>query len=772
MTTITGTSGPDALIGDRIWDAEQEAWVFAKTSDEIFGLGGNDDLYGGFLSDTLWGGDGDDYMVGEDGDDILHGEADNDNMGGNAGDDVLYGDDGNDTLYGQEGYDILYGGDGNDHMVGGNGDGAETQGDEFHGGPGDDWMFGNSGAQIMDGGTGTDTGHIFFLGISAPVEFVVVTQGATIVPLVGGLPYGSITNVEIIANLWGGNGNDRLGGAYVLPAGTNNLLVGGDGDDTAIIDLTLDAGPHYGGFDAINNWFSIVNSDTSGGIAIYAEHLHYTGNAQFGISGGNGNDILAGHGDDDIFFGGDGADTIEGRGGADTLRGGEGNDTIKVPDTAFALIDGGTGDDTLALTGAGHTLNLDSPGDPRVLGIERIDLTGAGDNALALTAASVLAMANGTDELLVDGNEGDSVSFADAGWQQGATADGRTTYTNAGATVRIDTDIAAPPCFAAGTRILTPRGEVPVEALREGDPVVVLSCAGTRPVRWIGHRRVKLAGHPRPWDVQPVRVRADAFGPGHPHRDLRLSPDHAIHADGALIPIRHLINGATVAQEHQAEITYHHVELAGPDGAATHDILFADGLETESYLDTGNRAAFANGGPVATIHPSFGRDPWDSGCAPLLLEGPEVEALRVHLQAQATTLGFALSRDPALHLVADGAIVEAARDGTTYRFNLPTGARDIRLVSRTTVPAETRPDSRDTRRLGVAITRLVLDGAALALDDPRLAAGWHAPETDLRWTSGNAALAIAGSRTLEVTLASLEAYWVRTAAIAHRRIAA
>jgi hypothetical protein len=36
-------------------------------------------------------------------------------------------------------------------------------------------------------------------------------------------------------------------------------------------------------------------------------------------------------------------------------------------------------------------------------------------------------------------------------------------------------------------------------------------------------------------------------------------------------------------------VTYYHVELAA------HDVILAEGLLCESYLDTGNRAAFVNG---------------------------------------------------------------------------------------------------------------------------------------------------------------------------------
>ncbi len=143
-------------------------------------------------------------------------------------------------------------------------------------------------------------------------------------------------------------------------------------------------------------------------------------------------------------------------------------------------------------------------------------------------------------------------------------------------------------CFAAGTRILTARGEVPVEALDENDFVSTMRTRRLARVRWIGHHRVDLSRQPRPCDMHPVRIRRDAFGPDQPHTDLLLSPDHAVFMNGALIPIRYLLNGSIVAQESVEEITYYHVELD------RHDVLLAEGMPAESYLDTGNRSSFSN----------------------------------------------------------------------------------------------------------------------------------------------------------------------------------
>ncbi len=150
-------------------------------------------------------------------------------------------------------------------------------------------------------------------------------------------------------------------------------------------------------------------------------------------------------------------------------------------------------------------------------------------------------------------------------------------------------DKVVAPCFARGTRIRTDRGEIAVERLRVGDVVPTPRNGGSRRIKWIGRRHIDCAGHSRPHDVLPVRVSAEAFAPGMPGRDLLLSPDHAVFTGGALIPIRYLINGATIAQQEVEAVSYWHIELE------SHDILLAEGLPCESYLDTGNRGTLSSG---------------------------------------------------------------------------------------------------------------------------------------------------------------------------------
>jgi hypothetical protein len=158
--------------------------------------------------------------------------------------------------------------------------------------------------------------------------------------------------------------------------------------------------------------------------------------------------------------------------------------------------------------------------------------------------------------------------------------------------------------FASGTRILTDRGEVSIEILREGDAIETVTGA-FRPVVFLGRRRVDCSRHPTPCDVWPVRVRAAAFAEGVPHRDLLLSPDHGVYIDDVLIPIRHLINGATIIQEAVDEVMYWQVEL--PE----HAVIFAEGLPCESYPDADGRTAFENGGKVMQLHPRFTAYAWE-----------------------------------------------------------------------------------------------------------------------------------------------------------------
>jgi collagen type I alpha len=185
------------------------------------------------------------------------------------------------------------------------------------------------------------------------------------------------------------------------------------------------------------------------------------------------------------------------------------------------------------------------------------------------------------------------------------------------------------PCFAAGTRIATPRGEVAVETIGVGDMVRVLlgggpGASGFSEVIWVGRREVDCARHPDPKKVWPVRVSAGAFGPARPHTDLFLSSDHAVYIEDVLIPIKHLINGTTIVQVPTQRVTYHHIELA------QHDVLLAEGLPAESFLDMRDGSNYANRPGPVRLYPDFSARMWEAfGCARLVVTGPEFSAARL-----------------------------------------------------------------------------------------------------------------------------------------------
>ncbi len=177
-------------------------------------------------------------------------------------------------------------------------------------------------------------------------------------------------------------------------------------------------------------------------------------------------------------------------------------------------------------------------------------------------------------------------------------------------------------CFAAGTRIATQDGEQPVETLQPGD-IVRAAHGGGFPIVWIGRRHIDLQRHPAPERARPVRIAAGAFGRGCPHTDLRLSPNHAVYINEVLIPIRYLINDHSITQLDTDDVTYYHIELS------SHQLLLAEGLAVESYLDTGDRSVFERGAAMIDLYPDFYATQWKArGYAPLTLSGPELERAR------------------------------------------------------------------------------------------------------------------------------------------------
>ncbi|MCB8877037.1 Hint domain-containing protein, partial [Acidisoma silvae] len=193
-------------------------------------------------------------------------------------------------------------------------------------------------------------------------------------------------------------------------------------------------------------------------------------------------------------------------------------------------------------------------------------------------------------------------------------------------TLTIEGDVVA--CFLRGTHIATPDGERRVETLRIADLVTTAS-GQNAPIRWIGRRSYNGRFIRRNRDVLPIGIRAGALADGIPHRDLWVSPLHAMLIDGVLIPACELVNGMTVVRaEAMAEVEYFHIELA------RHDVLLAEGAASESFIDDDSRMMFHNAADYAALYPDAAPEP-AIYCAPRVTDGFALEAIRHRLDVRA-----------------------------------------------------------------------------------------------------------------------------------------
>ncbi len=134
-------------------------------------------------------------------------------------------------------------------------------------------------------------------------------------------------------------------------------------------------------------------------------------------------------------------------------------------------------------------------------------------------------------------------------------------------------------CFTEGTKVLTSRGERPIESLRAGDMIWTLD-DGLCPLRWIGSREVSGMG-----EFAPIHFSAGSLGSD---RDLRVSPNHRMYLFGAplalhfgqdegLAAAKHMVNGTDVCVAPCETVTYYHLMFD------RHQIVRANGILSESF---------------------------------------------------------------------------------------------------------------------------------------------------------------------------------------------
>lgn len=397
MATIDGTEDADIINPSQSIAGQP---FVTNDGDSISGLGGNDTLDGGGGNDTIEGGAGADKLEGGTGVNTVSYSQDTAGVTVDLTKQVTFSGLGYDPTpaFGNE----QHGGDAEGDLLG--------NFQNIIGGSGDDTLTGDNNDNVIEGGAGADT--LTGGGGDDTLVYSHDTAGVTL-NLAVGTGSGGEAQGDIISdftNVVGGSGDDSINS---FGDGVINIIEGGAGADLLQGDAT----------DTIS-----YASDTQGVSIDLGANFASGGDAQgdqffsFGnITGGSGNDTLAGDGTDNVLTGNDGDDRLIGRGGHDTLDGGDGSDTADYSGasssvtvnlvTQTASNDGdGSADDLVSIEnviGSSQSDNITGDGGDNVIdgngGSDTID--GGGGNDRLISGGGDTTMHGGTgDDVLVSGN--------------------------------------------------------------------------------------------------------------------------------------------------------------------------------------------------------------------------------------------------------------------------------------------------------------------------------------------------------------------------------
>ncbi|ASC04983.1 hypothetical protein NBRC3279_0444 [Acetobacter pasteurianus NBRC 3279] len=325
------------------------------------------------------------------------------------------------------------------------------------------------------------------------------------------------------------------------------------------------------------------------------------------------------------------------------------------------------------------------------------------------------------------------------------------------------------PCFLAGTEISVNGATRKVEDLAVGDRIDVLVNGKTeqKTVTWVG-KSTSVAAPFLPLDMAgyPVRIVKDALAEGVPFKDMLITPEHCLYLNGCFVPARMLVNGQSIFYDQSfTSYDYYHVETED------HAIITADGVLTESYLDTGNRRSFRQNGDVVAM-PRTRNLTWDDAAAPLNVSRAFVEPLFQQFCARAQGMGLPLrteapvvTHESNLYLTAgNGRVIRPLRTEKNHTlFMIPAGIETVYIHSNTSRRNEAiGPFVDDRRTLGVLVGNAsICHGNTTRtltsyLHDEDLA-GWNNVEFyPMRWTAGNACLPLGHREPGTVALLALQ----------------
>lgn len=313
-------------------------------------------------------------------------------------------------------------------------------------------------------------------------------------------------------------------------------------------------------------------------------------------------------------------------------------------------------------------------------------------------------------------------------------------------------------CFLSGTQIKTQLGVKNIEELQAGDFVTTYDWAQKkyveREVTWVGKKYCRVnKSLPDDMAGYPVRIVKDAIAKNIPYKDLLVTAEHCLFFEDKFIPARMLVNGSTIYYDYSiTSYEYYHLETQD------HAVIIADGVRTESYLDTGNRHAFNRDQKVIETSFQSAKDWVVDAAAPLVVARDVVEPLHHELNQRAKELGayykgrhVQLVNDSDLHLVTDqGQVIRNKRvSGKWVTFMVPSTVGSVWINSNRSRLCDVIGPFVDNRHfLGVLVGEVMVfadnkNEFLNILREEEELEGWHAKQKQAgRWTTGKALLPI------------------------------
>ncbi len=302
----------------------------------------------------------------------------------------------------------IKGGFGNDYLAG------DVYNDMLIGGAGRDNLNGIRGADTINGGDGIDIWTADYSSATGAIK-ITLTAATDVNEVVTGIIGASVKNIERL-DFTSGSGND------VISAGVlayNDSIATNGGNDTSHVGT--------GGSDYVNggdgtdlgifNWSASTSdikvdsywddySDSEG------RDVNFDNVERFDLTGGKGDDHLAGDVYNDRLLGGDGRDTLEGEAGGDYLNGGGGVDVWKADYSASTTAI------KIGLSAAASSNEvLGGIKDAKVYNIERLNFySGSGNDSISAGSLAYndwISSGSGNDTINVGSGGSDYVNGDD-----------------------------------------------------------------------------------------------------------------------------------------------------------------------------------------------------------------------------------------------------------------------------------------------------------------------------------------------------------------------